>query len=196
VSGEHSDALISRQVRELETLLEERGVIDGRVVDETLDAFLRSGSPANGARIVAHAWVDDDFRSRLLDDANTAIKEIGLSMSGGLQEQRLRVVANSEAVHNVIVCTLCSCYPIALLGPSPGWYKSDAYRSRVVRDPRGVLAEFGLTLDPAVQVTVWDASAETRYLVLPRRPAGTEGCDEHELTALVTRNGLIGTAAV
>ena len=196
MSGEHSDALISRQVRELETLLEERGLIDGRVIDETLDAFLRSGSPANGARIVAHAWVDDDFRSRLLDDANTAIKEIGLSMSGGLQEQRLRVVANTETVHNVIVCTLCSCYPIALLGPSPGWYKSDAYRSRVVRDPRGVLAEFGLTLDPAVQVTVWDASAETRYLVLPRRPAGTEGRDEDELAALVTRSGLIGTAAV
>lgn len=196
MSGDHHDASISREVRELETLLEERGVINKSLVDEVLDAFLRSATPLNGARIVAHAWSDESFRNRLLDDANAAIQELGLSMSGGLQEQRLRVVANTDRVHNVIVCTLCSCYPIALLGPSPGWYKSEPYKSRVVRDPHGVLAEFGLTLDAGVEVAVWDASAETRYMVLPRRPAGTADHSEDQLAALVTRNGLIGTAAV
>jgi nitrile hydratase len=117
-------------------------------------------------------------------------------MRGGLQEQRLKVVQNTEQQHNVIVCTLCSCYPIALLGPSPTWYKSPAYRSRVVRDPRAVLREFGFVLKPAVQINVWDASAESRYMVLPRRPAGTENLDEQALAALVTRNGLIGVAPV
>jgi nitrile hydratase len=117
-------------------------------------------------------------------------------MGGGLQEQRLRVVANDEAEHHVVVCTLCSCYPIALLGPSPGWYKSEAYRSRVVRDPRAVLREFGLELPPATRISVWDASAESRFMVVPRRPAGTEGLSEEDLAALVTRNGLIGTAAL
>jgi nitrile hydratase len=117
-------------------------------------------------------------------------------MGGGLQEQRLKVVENTAHAHNVIVCTLCSCYPIALLGPSPSWYKSESYRSRVVREPRAVLLEFGLALDPDVEITVWDSSAESRYMVLPRRPAGTEGLDAPGLTALVTRNGLIGVAAV
>ena len=136
------------------------------------------------------------FRGRLLDDANAALPEIGLSMSGGLQEQRLKVVANTDAEHNVVVCTLCSCYPIALLGPSPSWYKSEAYRSRVVRDPRSVLADFGVTLPDDTRVAVWDASAESRYLVLPRRPDGTDGLTEDGLAALVTRKGLIGTALV
>jgi nitrile hydratase len=122
--------------------------------------------------------------------------ELDLSMGGGLQEQRLKVVANSETEHNVIVCTLCSCYPIALLGPSPTWYKSEAYRSRVVRDPRAVLREFGCELPDRVNITVWDASAESRYMVLPRRPDGTEDHHEQALAALVTRNGLIGVAAV
>jgi nitrile hydratase len=117
-------------------------------------------------------------------------------MGGGLQEQRLKVVENTETVHNVLVCTLCSCYPIALLGPSPTWYKSEAYRSRVVRDPRGVLLEFGFELDPRVRISVWDSSAESRYMVLPRRPAGTGDLDEQALAALVTRNGLIGVASV
>jgi nitrile hydratase len=117
-------------------------------------------------------------------------------MGGGIQEQRLKVVANTETTHNVVVCTLCSCYPIALLGPSPTWYKSESYRSRVVRDPRGVLREFGCTLGPDVEISVWDATAESRYMVLPRRPAGTAGHSEAELAALVTRNGLIGVAAV
>lgn len=196
MSGEHGSSVISERVRRVETLLERRGLLDDGEIDRRIDAFLAGGTPANGARIVAHAWTDGGFRDRLLADANAAIREIGLSMSGGLQEQRLKVVANGETEHNVVVCTLCSCYPIALLGPSPGWYKSEAYRSRVVRDPRGVLREFGLELPDEVHVSVWDASAESRYMVLPRRPAGTEDLAEAELAALVTRKGLIGTAAV
>jgi nitrile hydratase len=195
-AGHHDDAVISGEVRRLETLLEDRGVIEGSAIDDAVARFLARASPANGARVVARAWVDDDFRHRLLADANSAIGDLGLSMRGGIQEQRLRVVANSESTHNVVVCTLCSCYPVALLGPSPTWYKSEAYRSRVVREPRSVLAEFGLTLADDVDITVWDSSAESRYLVLPRRPAGTDGALEDELAALVTRNGLIGTAAV
>lgn len=196
MSGDHSDAEISRRVRTLETLLEERGLVDGRVLDEALDAYLKRASPANGKKLVARAWMDDDFRARLLEDGNAAIGELGLSMGGGIQDQRLRVVANDEKTHNVIVCTLCSCYPIALLGPSPSWYKSEAYRSRVVREPRGVLAEFGVSLDPGVEITVWDSSAETRYLVVPRRPTSTAGFSEEQLVDVVTRNGLIGTATV
>ncbi|WP_258372653.1 nitrile hydratase subunit alpha [Modestobacter versicolor] len=170
--------------------------MDAGEVDTRIDEFLAGGTPANGARIVARAWVDPGFAERLLTDANSAVREVGLSMAGGLQEQRLKVVANTEREHNVVVCTLCSCYPIALLGPSPGWYKSEAYRSRVVRDPRGVLAEFGLELPAGTAVAVWDASAESRYMVLPRRPAGTAELAEDDLAALVTRKGLIGTAAV
>jgi len=196
VSGNHTSLAISEDVRRVETLLEQRGLLDAGEIDRRIDEFLAGGSPANGARIVAHAWVDDGFRDRLLADANAAIRELGLSMAGGLQEQRLKVVANTEDVHNVVVCTLCSCYPIALLGPSPGWYKSEAYRSRVVRDPRGVLREFGLELPASTAIAVWDASAESRYMVLPRRPEGTGDLAEEELAALVTRKGLIGTAAV
>ena len=192
----HDDAVISRQVRRLETLLEERGVVEGATLDGAIDTFLASASPVNGARIVARAWVDDAFQQRLLTDANEAIADVGLTMAGGIQAQRLRVVANSDTVHNVIVCTLCSCYPIALLGPSPSWYKSEAYRSRVVREPRAVLAEFGLELADDVEIVVWDSSAESRYIVLPQRPPGTGDLDEEQLAALVTRNGLIGTAVV
>jgi nitrile hydratase len=196
MSGDHASSVISAQVRHVEALLESRGLLDAGEIDTRIDEFLAGGSPANGARIVARAWVDPDFRQRLLTDANTAIRELGLSMAGGLQEQRLKVVANTDEEHNVVVCTLCSCYPIALLGPSPGWYKSEAYRSRVVRDPRGVLAEFGVELPAATSIAVWDASAESRYMVLPRRPEGTDGLAEDELAGLVTRKGLIGTAAV
>ncbi|WP_138734587.1 nitrile hydratase subunit alpha [Modestobacter excelsi] len=196
MSDDHGSSVISAQVRHVESLLESRGLLDAGEIDTRIDEFLAGGSPANGARIVARAWADPGFAERLLADANSAIREVGLSMAGGLQEQRLKVVANTEAEHNVVVCTLCSCYPIALLGPSPGWYKSEAYRSRVVRDPRGVLAEFGLELPVGTSVAVWDASAESRYMVLPRRPVGTEGLAEDELAALVTRKGLIGTAVV
>jgi nitrile hydratase len=196
MSGDHSSSAISAEVRHVEALLESRGLLDDGEIDTRIDEFLAGGTPANGARIVARAWIDPGFAERLLADANATIREVGLSMAGGLQEQRLKVVANTADEHNVVVCTLCSCYPIALLGPSPSWYKSEAYRSRVVRDPRGVLAEFGLQLPAATRISVWDASAESRYMVVPRRPAGSEGLSEEELAALVTRKGLIGTAAV
>ena len=196
MSGDHTSSVISAQVRHVEALLESRGLLDNGEIDGRIDTFLAGGSPANGARITARAWVDPGFSERLLADANSAIREVGLSMAGGLQEQRLKVVANTAEEHNVVVCTLCSCYPIALLGPSPSWYKSEAYRSRVVRDPRGVLREFGLELPATTRISVWDASAESRYMVVPRRPEGTEGLSEEQLAALVTRKGLIGTAAV
>ncbi|WP_449349623.1 nitrile hydratase subunit alpha [Streptomyces shaanxiensis] len=193
-SGDHhTDATIARRVRRLETLLEEKGLITGERLDEAIDAFLASSSPANGARVVARAWTDDAYRARLLADGTAAVRELGY-MEGSFQ--RLRVVENTASRHNVVVCTLCSCYPLRLLGPSPSWYKSEAYRSRVVREPREVLREFGLELPAGTEITVWDSSAETRYLVLPRRPEGTEGLGEEELAALVTRNALIGTAAV
>jgi nitrile hydratase len=198
MSADHAGpaATLAARVRRLEGLLEQRGLVDAGELDRALGAFLARASPANGARLVARAWLDEGFRARLLADANAALPELGLSMRGGIQEQRLKVVQNTEQQHNVIVCTLCSCYPLALLGPSPTWYKSPAYRSRIVRDPRAVLREFGFVLDPAVQINVWDSSAESRYMVLPRRPAGTENLDEQALAALVTRNGLIGAAPV
>ncbi len=196
MSADHTSSVISARVRHVEALLESRGLLDDGEIDGRIDKFLAGGSPANGARITARAWVDSGFCERLLADANDAIREVGLSMAGGLQEQRLKVVANTAEEHNVVVCTLCSCYPIALLGPSPSWYKSEAYRSRVVRDPRGVLREFGLELPERTRISVWDASAESRYMVVPRRPNGTEGLSEEQLAALVTRKGLIGTAAV
>jgi nitrile hydratase len=196
MSGDHPSSVISAHVRQVEALLEQRGLLDEGEIDRRIDEFAAGGSPANGARVVARAWSDAGFASRLLADANAALGEVGLSMSGGLQEQRLKVVANSATEHNVVVCTLCSCYPIALLGPSPSWYKSEAYRSRVVRDPRAVLHEFGVELPADTRISVWDASAESRYMVLPRRPEGTEALSEAELAALVTRKGLIGTALV
>ncbi len=192
----HADLAVSQRVRHLETLLEERNIIAPGDLEGAIEGFLAASTPLNGARIVARAWVDPGFKQRLLENANAAIREVGLSMAGGLQEQRLKVVENTAGTHNAIVCTLCSCYPIALLGPSPSWYKSEAYRSRVVRDPRSVLREFGLELGEEVQINVWDASAESRYMVLPKRPAGSEGLSEEALISLVTRHGLIGTAAV
>jgi nitrile hydratase subunit alpha len=196
MSTTHDDGPLAARVRHVETLLEERGWLADGELDERIDAFAAGGSPANGAAIVARAWVDPGFRERLLADASTAIEELGMSMAAGLQVQPLVAVANTADEHHVVVCTLCSCYPVSLLGPSPTWYKSEAYRSRVVRDPRGVLREFGLELPDTVRLTVWDASAETRYMVVPRRPEGTGGLSEQELAALVTRKGLIGTAAV
>ena len=198
MSGDHSGSAgaLAARVRHVEALLEQRGLVDPVELDRALQAFLSKGSPASGARAVARAWVDDGFRRRLLDDANAALPEIGLSMGGGLQEQRLKVVENTATEHNVIVCTLCSCYPIALLGPSPSWYKSEGYRSRVVREPRAVLHEFGYDVPAGRAITVWDASAESRHMVLPSRPDATDGLSEDELAALVTRNGLIGVAPV
>ncbi len=198
MSGDHggTSAALAAKVRHVEALLEQRGLVDANELDRALTAFLAKGSPASGARAVARAWVDEGFKARFLEDANAALPEISLSMGGGLQEQRLKVVENTASQHNVIVCTLCSCYPIALLGPSPTWYKSEGYRSRVVREPRAVLHEFGYDVPDDVEITVWDASAESRHMVLPRRPDGTEALSEPELAALVTRNGLIGVAPV
>jgi nitrile hydratase len=196
VSDDHASTPIAARVRRLEERLATAGLVTDAELDAALDRFLSGASPLNGARLVARAWTDGAFRDRLLSDANAALPELGLSMGGALQSQRLKVVANTATRHNVIVCTLCSCYPIGLLGPSPSWYKSEAYRSRVVRRPRAVLAEFGLHLPAEVEITVWDASAESRYMVLPVRPAGTGGMPEDQLSGLVTREGLIGTAAV
>ncbi len=195
MSGHHSNSEIAVRVRRLE----ERLIGAGLTSDEQLDTIIGrivAGTPANGARVVARAWVDPAYRERLLADGNRGLEELGLSMSSGPQPQRFTVVENTPTRHNVLVCTLCSCYPIALLGPSPSWYKSEAYRARVVREPRTVLAEFGLELPAGTEIVVHDTSAESRHMVLPMRPAGTDGLGEVELAALVTRDGLIGTAAV
>ena len=196
MSAHHPDSEIAVRVRRLEAKLIAAGLTDDDELDGFLTRVLEGAGPLNGARIVARAWVDDDFRTRLLADAPAAIADLDLAMDGGLKVQNLGVVENTATEHHVLVCTLCSCYPVGLLGPSPSWYKSQAYRARVVREPRAVLAEFGLVLPDDVTITVHDTSAENRYLVLPRRPAGTEGLAETELATLVTRNGLIGTAAV
>ena len=195
MSGDHSTSETAVRVRRLE----ERLIAAGLTSDEELDGILGQlvdASPANGARVVARAWVDPEFRERLLADANAALDELGLSMSTGPVPLRLTVVPNTPTTHNVLVCTLCSCYPIGLLGPSPSWYKSEAYRARVVRDPRAVLAEFGLMLPTDTEIVVHDTSAESRHMVLPMRPDGTAGLDEGALASLVTREGLIGTASV
>lgn len=190
-AAEHAEEPVAVRVRRLEERVIGAGLTSDQELDAILDSIYQDASPLNGARIVARAWTDPGFRQRLLADANAAITELGLEARG----YRLVVVENTPALHNMIVCTLCSCYPVSLLGPSPGWYKSFAYRARAVREPRAVLSEFGLTLPEGTEIAVWDASAETRYLVLPLRPAGTEGKPEEELARLVTRNGLIGTAA-
>lgn len=195
MSTEHGSLPIAARVRDLEDRLIRAGVLTDAQLDRTLEAYLAAASPLNGARLVARAWVDPAFRALLLDDARAALAGLGLADRTSSTEQ-LRVVANSAERHNVVVCTLCSCYPTRLLGPSPSWYKSAAYRARVVREPRAVLAEFGLRLPPEVEITVWDASADARYMVLPSRPAGTDGLVEGDLARLVTRDGLIGTAAV
>jgi nitrile hydratase len=192
MSDTHADSAPARRVRAIEQLLEDAGVLTGGELDEFIDRLPATSCPANGARIVAKAWTDPAFRRRLLDDANGVIRELGYT--GGGPSVVLRAVQNTDNVHNVVVCTLCSCYPLALLGPSPSWYKSEAYRSRVVRDPRGVLAEFDYDVPTNVTINVWDANTDTRYLVIPKRPPNTEHLDEEALANLVTRRGLIGTA--
>lgn len=191
---EHS-ASISARVKTLIAELEMKNVTSESQIDAAVERFLSRARPENGYRIVARAWTDAAFKARLLADANAAAAEAGVDLSHWAPV-KLRVVENTPAVHNMIVCTLCSCYPIALLGPSPSWYKSSEYRARAVRDPRGVLAEFGVALPAETSITVWDSTAEARYMVLPQRPPGTENLDESQLAALVTRNGLIGTALV
>ena len=188
---------INRRVAVLERLLEEKGVLAPGELDGVVDAFIARAMPLNGARLVARAWLYEDFRAQLLAEAGAAAASMGMPVApAGHGELDLRAVENTDAVHNVIVCTLCSCYPLRLLGTPPSWYKSAAYRSRVVRDPRGVLAEFGLTIAPERDITVWDSTSHVRYLVLPRRPSGTEGLDEDGLARLVRRDALIGVAEV
>lgn len=189
---EQSASMASR-VGSLIAKLEAKGILTEVELDAAVEAFLLGTQRAGGPALVARAWVDPGFRARLFTDANAAIDELGIDMTHWVNV-KLRAVENTERVHNVIVCTLCSCYPVSLLGPSPSWYKSLAYRARVVREPRAVLAEFGLKLDHGIDVRVWDSTAELRYVVIPRRPEGTEGRAESELAALVTRDALIGTA--
>jgi nitrile hydratase len=184
---EHDDHAL--RVEALEALLREKGLVRSEAVDAVIRHYEEDVGPLNGARVVARAWTDPAYRRRLLADGTAAIAELGY---GGPQGEHMVVVENTAAVHNVVVCTLCSCYPWPVLGLPPAWYKSPAYRSRVVREPRAVLAEMGLPLDPAVEVRVWDSSAEVRYLVLPDRPAGTDGWDEERLAGLVTRDAMIG----
>jgi nitrile hydratase subunit alpha len=179
------------RVKALESLLVEKGLVDPAALDVLVDTFENRVGPRNGARVVARAWMDPDFKRRLLDDGSAAMAELGYS---GNQGEKLTVVENTPTIHNVIVCTLCSCYPWPLLGLPPAWYKSNAYRSRTVIDPRGVLRELGFEVPENVEVRVWDSNAASRYLVLPERPAGTEALTEEELAALVTRDAMIGVA--
>ncbi|MEC8121467.1 MAG: nitrile hydratase subunit alpha [Pseudomonadota bacterium] len=178
------------RVKALETILAEKGLVDPAALDAIIDLYAHEIGPQIGASLVAKAWVDDGFRAGLLADADTVITQLG---HGGRQGEHVVVVENSPDTHNMVVCTLCSCYPWPLLGIPPGWYKSDAYRARAVREPRAVLAEFGVTLADGINVRVWDSTAEIRYLVLPMRPPGTDGMDEAALAALVTRDSMIGT---
>jgi len=189
---EHNDLPAAARTRQLEERLIAAGLASDEEIDEFLAKLYANASPVNGAQMAARAWTDPRYRDLLLSDGNAAAAELGFD---GLSYQ-LRVVANTDQVHNVIVCTLCSCYPVSLLGPSPGWYKSFAYRSRAVREPRQVLAEFGVTLPDTVRISVWDSTSEARYMVLPAQPAGTGALDAGQLAAMVTRNGLIGTALV
>jgi nitrile hydratase len=179
------------RVKALETILAKRGYIDQAEIDRMVDHFQNEVGPRNGAKVVAKAWTDRAYRKRLLDNATAAVAELGYS---GRQGEHLIAVENTPAVHNLVVCTLCSCYPVPVLGLPPVWYKSFAYRSRAVIDPRGVLAEFGLKIADGVEVRVWDSTAELRYLVVPERPAGTEHMGEDALAGLVTRDSMIGTA--
>jgi nitrile hydratase len=181
------------RVKALESLLVERGLVDPAALDVLVDRFEHKVGPRNGARVVARAWVDPAYKERLLTDAPAAIAEMGYTSGQG---EHMIVLENSPKVHNLVVCTLCSCYPWPVLGLPPVWYKSAAYRSRAVIDPRGVLREFGTQVDEDAEVRVWDSTAELRYIVLPERPAGTESLNEEQLAALVTRDAMVGVTKV
>jgi nitrile hydratase len=193
VSGHHDEgpAPIEQRVAALEALLTEKGLLPAGFVDDINRAYEQEVGPMNGARVVARAWVDPAYRARLLADATPAIAELGY---GGNEGDHMQVCENTSLVHNVVVCTLCSCYPWPVLGLPPAWYKDPPYRARMVREPRALLAEMGCEVPAEVEVRVWDSSAEHRYLVLPERPAGTEGLSEDQLATLVTRDGMIGVA--
>jgi len=184
---------LTLRVKALESLLVEKGLVDPAALDVLIDTYEHKIGPRNGARVVARAWVDAAYKERLLRDATAAIAELGY---GGSQGEDMVVVENTPEIHNLVVCTLCSCYPWPVLGLPPVWYKSAPYRSRAVIDPRGVLREFGLEFADAVEVRVWDSTAEVRYLVLPERPAGSERLNEEQLAAVITRDSMIGVAKV
>ena len=191
MTEDHSELSdVERRVRALETVLTQKGYIDPAALDVLIDTYQTKVGPRIGARVVARAWVDPAFRERLMRDATAAIADLGYS---GRQGEHMIAVANTPGRHNIVVCTLCSCYPWPVLGLPPVWYKSAPYRSRLVRDPRGVLAEFGVMLPASTEIRVWDSTAEVRYLVIPERPAGTDGLSEEALVALVTRDSMIGT---
>lgn len=191
---DHPHALLppepALRVKALETILTRKGLIDPAALDEIIDTYQNKIGPKNGARVVAKAWADPEFKQALLQDATAVVADLGYY---GRQGEHMVVVENTPEQHNMVVCTLCSCYPWPLLGIPPGWYKSDAYRARAVREPRKVLSEFGVSLPKDTSVRVWDSTAEIRYLVLPMRPGRTEGLSEDELAALVTRDSMIGT---
>jgi nitrile hydratase len=178
------------RVKALESILAEKGLIDSGTIDAWVETFTEVIGPKRGAQVVARAWLDPGYKARLAANAGAAINELGYLGSATFH---LKIVENTDKVHNLVVCTLCSCYPFSILGIAPNWYKTAAYRSRAVRDPRGVLAEFGVAIDDEVEIRVWDSTAELRYMVLPQRPPGTEGWDETRLAGLVTRNSMIGT---
>ena len=178
------------RVKAIESLLLSKGLVDAKTLDELIDTYENKIGPQNGAKVVAKAWIDNDYKKRLIADATSAIRELSYQ---GRQGENMIVVENTPEIHNIIVCTLCSCYPWPVLGIPPTWYKSDEYRSRTVREPRKVLSEFGVEIDSQVKVKVWDSTAELRYLVLPMRPKGSENMNESELAELVTRNSMIGT---
>jgi nitrile hydratase len=180
-------------VKALEAVLREKGLVDSRAIDVLVETYETKIGPKNGAKVVARAWVDPAYKARLLEDATAAIAELGFS---GVQGEDMVALENTPDTHNMVVCTLCSCYPWPTLGLPPVWYKSAPYRARAVSDPRGVLREFGLDLPDQVEIRVWDTSAEVRYLVIPERPSGTEHMSEDELVALVTRDAMIGVAKV
>jgi nitrile hydratase len=179
------------RVKSLESLLVEKGLVDQRALDVLVDSYQHKIGPRNGARVVARAWSDSAYKQRLLADADSAIGELGY---GGMQGEHMVVVENTPRVHNLVVCTLCSCYPWPVLGLPPVWYKSAPYRARAVIDPRGLLADLGFEVSPDIEVRVWDSTAEIRYLVLPERPAGTDGMSEEALAELVTRDAMVGVA--
>ena len=189
----HDHPDVALRAEALESLLAERGLIDPNVVDGLISRYENDVGPMNGARVIAKAWADADYRRRLLEDGTAAIAELGYS---GPQGEHIDVLENSDKVHNVVVCTLCSCYPWPVLGLPPSWYKDPAYRARIVREPRRVLAEMGLALEDDVEIRVWDSSSEVRYLVLPERPEGSSELSDEELAALVTRDAMVGVARV
>ena len=182
---------VALRTKALESLLVEKGLVESAALDALIDTYQNKIGPRNGARVVARSWTDPEYKKRLLNDATQAIAELGY---GGAQGEHMVALENTDKVHNLVVCTLCSCYPWPVLGLPPVWYKSAPYRSRAVIDPRGVLREFGADVAEDVEVRVWDSTAEIRYLVLPQRPAGTENLSEDELAAMVTRDGMIGVS--